>query len=74
MSVAANTMLDNCLKRKNPYTINVVLLEDNTYEWSRSHVEAAVKHAIEVDRLENEKHGMDTMDTRDSTLAYTFNL
>ncbi|KAM9345724.1 guanylyl cyclase C [Symphorus nematophorus] len=58
MAVAANKMLEQCIRGKHKYTMNVVLLEDNTYEWSRPFVEAAVKRAIEEDRLENEKHGL----------------
>lgn len=58
VSLTANSMLDRCLKDKYANWINVVLLEDNTYGWSRPFVEAAVKQAIEEDRLENEKHGL----------------
>lgn len=59
MAVVANKMLDECLASNRTYTINVVLLEDNTYAWSRPYVEAAVERAIEEDRQENIKHGMD---------------
>lgn len=59
MAVVSNKMLDDCLSVKHKYTMNVVLLEDNTYEWSRPFVQAAVEQAIEEDRLENENHGMD---------------
>ncbi|KAK7939396.1 hypothetical protein WMY93_002722 [Mugilogobius chulae] len=55
----AHHMLDTCLTQKYVYRINVVLLEDNTYEWSRPFVQAAVEEAIEEDRRENEKHGID---------------
>lgn len=58
MAVAAN-QLDECLSKKRKFTMNVVLLEDNTYEWSRPFVQAAVEQAIEEDRLQNEIHGMD---------------
>lgn len=59
MAVVANKMLDDCLSANHEYTMNVVLLEDNTYEWSRPFVQAAVEQAIEEDRLENINHGMD---------------
>lgn len=59
VAVVANKMLDDCLSSKRKYTMNVVLLEDNTYAWSRPFVEEAVKRAIEEDRLENDKYGMD---------------
>lgn len=59
MVVAANKMLDECLSANHKYTMNVVLLEDNTYEWSRPFVQAAVEKAIEEDRLANDHHGMD---------------
>ncbi|KAM7372330.1 hypothetical protein PAMP_009507 [Pampus punctatissimus] len=62
MAVAANKMLDECLKRDfnlpSNYAMNVVLLEDNNYEWNRDDVEEAVEQAIEVDRQENIKHGL----------------
>ncbi|KAM7386452.1 hypothetical protein PAMA_009190 [Pampus argenteus] len=62
MAVATNKMLDQCLKRDfslpSNYAINVVLLEDNNYEWNRDDVEEAVEQAIEVDRQENIKHGL----------------
>ncbi|XP_020782806.2 LOW QUALITY PROTEIN: guanylyl cyclase C [Boleophthalmus pectinirostris] len=59
VTTTANLMLDSCLTQKYAYRINVVLLEDNTYEWSRPYVQAAVEQAIEEDRLENERHGLD---------------
>ncbi|XP_073350785.1 guanylyl cyclase C [Pagrus major] len=58
MVVVANKMLDDCLSSKRIYTMNVVLLEDNTYAWSRPFVEEAVKRAIEEDSLENIKHDL----------------
>ncbi|XP_076609016.1 guanylyl cyclase C [Chaetodon auriga] len=58
MAVVANKMLDDCLSGNHVYTMNVVLLEDNTYEWSRPFVQAAVDQAIEEDRLENIKHDL----------------
>lgn len=56
VSLNANSMLDPCLLDRNVY-INVVLLEDNTYGWSKSFVQEAVELAIEKDRLENENDG-----------------
>ncbi|KAM6905373.1 guanylyl cyclase C [Xenentodon cancila] len=58
MIVVANNMLDDCLRTKRKYTMNVVLLEDNTYDWSRPFVQAAMEEAIEEDRKENIKHGL----------------
>lgn len=58
VSVSTNKMLRDCLMSKRRYMINVVHLEDNTYE-SRPYVQHAVEKAIEADKLENEKRGMD---------------
>ncbi|KAK5856644.1 hypothetical protein PBY51_008227 [Eleginops maclovinus] len=58
MAVVANKMLEECLSSKREITMNVVLLEDDTYGWSRRFVQKAVKEAIEVDRQENIKHGL----------------
>lgn len=57
LAAFGNKMLDECLRRKPKYTMNVVLLEDNTYAWSRPFVQKAVEDAIEIDRLENDKYG-----------------
>lgn len=59
LAVAANKMLDECLESKREYTLNVVLLEDNSYQWSLPGVIEVVKRAIEEDWQENIKHGMD---------------
>lgn len=59
-AAAANKVLDECLKGNKKYAMNVVLLEDDTYEWSRPFVQAAVERAIEEDRRENDRHGTDT--------------
>lgn len=59
MAVVTNQMLDDCLSSNRKYAINAVLLEDNTYEWSRPLVQKAVEQAIEEDTLENEKNGTD---------------
>lgn len=59
MRVVANQMLEDCLKSR--INMNVVLLEDNTYGWSLPFVKEAVDRAIEKDRLENLKHGMDQL-------------
>ena len=57
--VVGHKMLDDCLSSRRKYTINVVLLEDNTYEWSRPLVQAAVEDAIKEDTRKNIDHGMD---------------
>ncbi|XP_072299840.1 guanylyl cyclase C [Eucyclogobius newberryi] len=54
----AHHMLEKCLVHKYVYWINVVLLEDTAYEWSRPYVQAAVEQAIEEDRLKNEENGI----------------
>ncbi|XP_054463788.1 guanylyl cyclase C [Anoplopoma fimbria] len=59
VAVVANTMLEDCLSSNHTYTMNVVLLEDNTYGWSRPFVQAAVEKAIEKDEQENKNHGLD---------------
>ncbi|CAG5897489.1 unnamed protein product [Menidia menidia] len=56
---ATKDILDKCLSSNRKYTMNVVLLEDNTYGWSRPFVQKAVERAIELDRQENLKHGLD---------------
>lgn len=62
-AVAANKVLDDCMKANNKYAMNVVVLEDDTYEWSRPFVQAAVERAIEEDRRENDRHGTDSKHT-----------
>ncbi|XP_078126392.1 guanylyl cyclase C [Sander vitreus] len=57
MAVVANQMIEDCLNSK--YTMNVVVLEDNNYKWSRPFVQAAVEEAIEEDWRENIKHDLD---------------
>ncbi|XP_034749148.1 heat-stable enterotoxin receptor [Etheostoma cragini] len=57
VAVVADQMLEDCLNRK--YIMNVVVLEDNTYAWSRPFVQAAVERAIEEDWQENLKHDLD---------------
>lgn len=57
-AVVAKNMLDDCVEKKPNFTMNVVLLEDSTYAWSRPLVQQAVEEAIRADRLENEKHGL----------------
>ncbi|XP_075888368.1 guanylyl cyclase C [Nelusetta ayraudi] len=58
LAVFGNKMLDECLLWNPKYTMNVVVLEDNTYAWSRPFVQKAVEDAIEEDRQENDKHGL----------------
>lgn len=68
MAVVANKMLEDCLKADHEYNMNVVLVEDNTYEWSMPFVRDAVEQAIAEDREENIKHGI-----LNFTLKATFN-
>ncbi|XP_026201444.1 heat-stable enterotoxin receptor [Anabas testudineus] len=58
MAAAANNLLDKCISSNPKYTMNVVLLEDNNYEWSLQFVKPAVEQAIEKDRQENINHGL----------------
>ncbi|XP_036004577.1 heat-stable enterotoxin receptor [Fundulus heteroclitus] len=58
MVVAGKSMLDDCLETDRKYKMNVVLLEDNTYEWSLPFVQRAVEQAIEKDRQENINMGV----------------
>ncbi|KAL3054203.1 hypothetical protein OYC64_006514 [Pagothenia borchgrevinki] len=58
MVVVANKMLEECLSSKREFTMNVVLLEDDTYGWSRKFVQSALEAAIEEDRQENIKYGL----------------
>ncbi|KAJ3600580.1 hypothetical protein NHX12_031560 [Muraenolepis orangiensis] len=51
-------MLDKCWKAKPQFTMNVVLLEDHTYEWSLRYVREAVENAIEMDRKINQAEGL----------------
>lgn len=57
LAAFGNKMLEDCLKKERKYTMNVVVLEDNTYAWSRPFVQKAVEDAIEEDRLENDRYG-----------------
>lgn len=68
LAVFGNKMLDECLLRNPKYTMNVVVLEDNTYAWSRPFVQKAVEDAIEEDRQENDKHGTERRFLLDPTL------
>ncbi|XP_044037738.1 heat-stable enterotoxin receptor [Siniperca chuatsi] len=56
MTVVGDKMIDDCLSLN--ATMNVVLLEDNTYAWSLPFVKAAVEQAIKEDREENIKHDL----------------
>lgn len=62
-AAAANRVLDECLTGNKKYVMNVVLPEDDAYEWSRNFVQAVVERAIEEDRRENDRHGTDTKPT-----------
>ncbi|XP_074553006.1 guanylyl cyclase C [Halichoeres trimaculatus] len=57
VSGGANKMLRDCLTSKRTYMINVVHLEDST-DQSRPSVKQVVQQAIEADRQENEKRGL----------------
>uniref|UniRef100_A0A8C7FWX6 Guanylate cyclase n=1 Tax=Oncorhynchus kisutch TaxID=8019 RepID=A0A8C7FWX6_ONCKI len=56
----AYRMLDKCMKSKPKYTMNVVLLEDQTSDWSLGFVKVAVLQAIEADRQLNMAAGLNT--------------
>lgn len=57
VAVVGNQILDDCLSSTPKYTMNVVLLEDDTYEWSLPYVQAAVLRAIEIDKKRNNASG-----------------
>lgn len=59
LAMVASDMIDDCLNSNRSYYMNIVLLEDNTYEWSMPLVKAAVEQAILADKQENDKYGMD---------------
>lgn len=61
IAVVASDMIDRCLRSTSTYYMNIVLLEDNTYEWSMPLVKAAVEQAILEDKQENDEHGMDRL-------------
>ncbi|XP_029913000.1 heat-stable enterotoxin receptor [Myripristis murdjan] len=58
VAVVGNQILDKCLSSTPNYTMNVVLLEDDTYEWSLRYVQAAVLRAIEIDKKRNSASGL----------------
>lgn len=55
----ASHMLERCLLASPRYMMNVVLLEDTTYEWSLRYVREAVEKAIAIDHRINIDMGMD---------------
>uniref|UniRef100_A0A3P8PZM6 Guanylate cyclase n=1 Tax=Astatotilapia calliptera TaxID=8154 RepID=A0A3P8PZM6_ASTCA len=59
LAMVASDMIDDCLNSNRSYYMNIVLLEDNTYEWSMPLVKAAVEQAILADKQENDKYGLD---------------
>lgn len=59
LAMVASDMIDDCLNSNRSYYMNIVLLEDNTYEWSMPLVKVAVEQAILADKQENDKYGMD---------------
>uniref|UniRef100_A0A3B3XLE2 Guanylate cyclase n=1 Tax=Poecilia mexicana TaxID=48701 RepID=A0A3B3XLE2_9TELE len=56
---AGHKMLDDCLASNRKYKMNVVVLEDNNFEWSRPFVQTAVEQAIEKDRQKNIDNDLD---------------
>ncbi|KAM6913401.1 guanylyl cyclase C [Lycodopsis pacificus] len=59
VAVVGSEMLEHCLSSKRTYTMNVVLLEDDTYGWSRPFVQAAVEQAIKKDKQLNDEADLD---------------
>uniref|UniRef100_A0A8C7T615 Guanylyl cyclase C n=1 Tax=Oncorhynchus mykiss TaxID=8022 RepID=A0A8C7T615_ONCMY len=60
VALVESRMLDKCMKSKPKYTMNVVLLEDQTSDWSLRFVKVAVLQAIEADRQLNMAAGLNT--------------
>uniref|UniRef100_A0A8C7E0D1 Guanylate cyclase n=1 Tax=Oncorhynchus kisutch TaxID=8019 RepID=A0A8C7E0D1_ONCKI len=60
VALIESRMLDKCMKSKPKYTMNVVLLEDQTSDWSLRFVKGAVLQAIEADRQLNMAAGLNT--------------
>ncbi|XP_055754718.1 guanylyl cyclase C-like [Salvelinus fontinalis] len=60
VALVESRMLDKCMKSKPKYTMNVVLLEDQTSDWSLRLVKVAVLQAIEADRQLNIAAGLNT--------------
>lgn len=60
VALVESRMLDKCMKSKPKYTMNVVLLEDKTSDWSLGFVKGAVLQAIEADRQLNIAAGTET--------------
>ncbi|KAJ7992602.1 hypothetical protein DPEC_G00280390 [Dallia pectoralis] len=66
--LAEGRMLDNCLKSNPKYTMNVVLLDDETSAWHLAFVRAEVIKAIEEDKQLNIAAGLDN-----TTLTASYN-
>nr|XP_046187540.1 heat-stable enterotoxin receptor-like [Oncorhynchus gorbuscha] len=60
VALVESRMLDKCMKSKPKYTMNVVLLEDQTSDWSLGFVKVAVLQAIEADWQLNMAAGLNT--------------
>jgi hypothetical protein len=60
VALVESRMLDKCMKSKPKYTMNVVLLEDQTSDWSLGFVKVAVLQAIEADWQLNMAAGTET--------------
>ncbi|CAB1341883.1 unnamed protein product [Coregonus sp. 'balchen'] len=58
VALVESRMLDKCMKSKPKYTMNVVLLEDETSDWSLVFVRRAVVQAIKADRQLNIAAGL----------------
>ncbi|XP_041735539.1 heat-stable enterotoxin receptor-like [Coregonus clupeaformis] len=67
VALVESRMLDKCMKSKPKYTMNVVLLEDDTSYWSLGFVRGAVLKAIKADRQLNIAAGLNI------TLTANFN-
>lgn len=60
VALVESRMLDKCMKSKPKYTMNIVLLEDQTSDWSLRFVKVAVLQAIEADWQLNIAAGTET--------------
>ncbi|XP_010895037.2 heat-stable enterotoxin receptor isoform X3 [Esox lucius] len=61
LALVESRMLDNCLKSNPKYTMNVVLLNDETLDWHLPFVREVVKEAIKEDEKLNIAAGLDTV-------------
>uniref|UniRef100_A0A674AWH9 Guanylate cyclase n=1 Tax=Salmo trutta TaxID=8032 RepID=A0A674AWH9_SALTR len=68
VALVESRMLDKCMKSKPKYTMNIVLLEDQTSDWSLRFVKVAVLQAIEADWQLNIAAGTETSVTYHTNL------